>query len=204
MALNRLVPLISGRILFDGVDTSTLGLKEVRQSISNVPQDAVIYKGTLRYNLDPFDTVDDATLRDAMQRACLSEPEFSLEMELTQDNLSVGQRSLVSLARAFVNDTSIMVFDETTAAVELETDARIQAATRAECARTHKTILCSAHRLRTIIGWDRVVVMDNGVVSDFESPLELFDRKGRIFRSMCEHSGIARDEIVRAREVERA
>lgn len=120
---------------------------------------------------------------------------FSLDMTIDSggSNLSVGERSLVSLARALVRDSKILVLDEATASVDQETDAEIQRVIK----RCDKTILCIAHRLRTIIGWDRIVVMEAGEVVEFASPLELFDMGG-IFRGMCHESRITREEILRA------
>lgn len=196
VALYRLVELTSGKISIDGIDISTLGLKTLRASIGIIPQDPVLFSGTLRSNLDPFDQRADATLHDALKRACLG-GRFTLDMPIDEggSNLSIGERSLVSLARAFVEASTIMVLDEATAAVDLETDAKIQQVIRDECSRSNKTLLCIAHRLRTIIGWDKILVMDAGQVAEFASPLELWDRGG-IFQGMCERSSITREEIV--------
>lgn len=215
VALFRLAELTSGRVTLDGVDISSIGLKRLRSAIAIIPQDPVLFSGTLRSNLDPFDEHTDAQLHDAMQRACLldhdtptetvGEPErrkrFTLDMAIDDEgsNLSIGERSLVSLARALVKDAQIVVLDEATAAVDLETDAKIQLTIRREFA--HKTLLCIAHRLRTIISWDRILVMDAGEIADFDTPLALFDKGGH-FRSMCERSRITREEIVRARQEE--
>lgn len=197
VALYRLVELLSGTIKIDDVDISTLGLKTLRASIGIIPQDPVLFSGTLRSNLDPFNQRDDATLHDALRRACLG-GRFTLDTTIDDggSNLSIGERSLVNLTRAFVEDAKIMILDEATASVDLETDAKIQLVIREECDRSNKTLLCIAHRLRTIIGWDKVVVMDAGQVAEFGSPLELWDARG-IFRGMCEQSSITREEIVK-------
>lgn len=110
-------------------------------------------------------------------------------------NLSVGQRSLVSLARALVKNSKIILLDEATASVDLETDAKIQQTIREEFA--NRTILCIAHRLRTILSYDRIAVFDKGELAEYASPLELFDRPEGIFHSMCVRSNITREEIVR-------
>ncbi|BEI87985.1 uncharacterized protein CcaverHIS019_0107030 [Cutaneotrichosporon cavernicola] len=205
VALFRLAELTSGRVTVDGVDVSSIGLKRLRSAIAIIPQDPVLFSGTLRTNLDPFDEHTDAELHDAMGRACLLEEEasrrFTLDMAIDDEgsNLSIGERSLVSLARALVKDARIVVLDEATAAVDLETDAKIQQTIRREFG--HKTLLCIAHRLRTILSWDRILVMDAGQIVDFDTPLELYDRGGH-FRSMCERSSITREEIERARQEE--
>lgn len=206
VALFRLAELTSGRILIDGVDTSTLGLKTLRSHVAIIPQDPVLFSGTLRSNLDPFDEHSDAALYDAMQRASLidsaeGQGRWTLDMAIDEEgaNLSVGERSLVSLARALVKDARIVVLDEATAAVDLSTDAKIQRTIRREFG--GKTLLCIAHRLRTIISWDRILVMNAGEIEDFDTPLNLFDRGG-LFRSMCDRSNITREEIVHARQEE--
>ncbi|EIW69200.1 hypothetical protein TREMEDRAFT_44369 [Tremella mesenterica DSM 1558] len=214
VTLYRLVELTSGRIIIDGVDISKLGLNTLRSRIAIIPQDPVLFSGTLRSNLDPFDQHPDATLYDALRRACLIEDDaesmtektpgrtsqgrFTLDMPVEDEgmNLSVGERSLVSLARALVKNAQIVVLDEATAAVDLETDYKIQQTIHREF--KGKTLLCIAHRLRTIISWDRILVMNAGQVEDFDTPLTLFDAGG-MFRSMCERSGITREEIEKAR-----
>jgi ABC-type multidrug transport system fused ATPase/permease subunit len=208
VALYRLTELLSGSITIDGIDISTLGLKKLRSNIAIIPQQPVLFSGTLRSNLDPFDNSPDATLYEALERARLikSAPldgtpsaRFTLDMAIDSEgaNLSVGERSLVSLARAIVRDSKIMVLDEATASVDLETDSQIQLAIRDECRRSRKTLLCIAHRLRTTIGWDRILVMEAGEVVAFAPPLELFDAGG-VFRGMCEQSRITRGEIDKA------
>jgi len=229
VALFRLVELVSGSISIDGVDISKIGLNDVRNAISIIPQDATLYSGTLRSNLDPFGLHDDARLWDALRRSYLVEdskrmssrakdeeggidgdedqrgtgsttpnaPRFTLDssIEAEGSNLSIGQRSLVSLARALVKDSKILILDEATASVDYETDRKIQDTITTEF--QDRTILCIAHRLRTIISYDRVCVMDNGSIAEFDAPDVLHGQNG-IFRTMCEHSSITLEDIHRA------
>ncbi|KAG1827732.1 ABC transporter [Suillus variegatus] len=215
-AIYRMVELASGSISIDGVDISTVGLAQLRRKLSIIPQDAVSVSGTLRTNLDPFGLHDDAKLYDAMKRAYLVEsdsdlpsktsplaegqsaPRFSLDSPIDDEgsNLSIGQRSLVSLARALVNDTKILILDEATASVDYETDSKIQYTIANEF--KERTILCIAHRLRTIIGYDRICVMDAGTISEFDTPVNLFAMPDGIFRGMCERSSITLDDILSA------
>lgn len=224
VALYRLTELTSGSISIDGIDISTIGLKTLRSSLAAIPQEPVLFSGTLRSNLDPFDACDDEQLYDALRRACLlnstpgspsmaengdeeknTQRRFTLDMTIDEggSNLSIGERSLVSLARALVRNARIMVLDEATASVDLETDAKIQKAIRADCNKNNKTLLCIAHRLRTVIGWDKIIVMDKGEIIDFASPLELFDNTDGTFRAMCNQSNITREEIAIASAEER-
>ncbi|KAL7411550.1 ABC protein [Mrakia frigida] len=210
-ALFRLVELSSGSISVDGVDISTIGLRNLRESIVIIPQDPLLFSGTIRSNLDPFSVYDDIRLWDAMKRAHLvgsesestddasPEERFSLDTVIEEEgnNLSVGQRSLVSLARALVREEArIVILDECTAAVDLETDSKIQQTIRTEL--KEKTLLCIAHRLRTIIFYDRILVLDGGRVAEFDTPLALFSDENSIFHSMCVKSSISADEIARA------
>ncbi|KAG2035930.1 ABC transporter [Suillus americanus] len=216
-AIYRMVELASGSISIDGVDISTVGLAQLRKGLSIIPQDAFLFSGTLRTNLDPFELHDDAKLYDAMKRAYLvdsnsdlpstsasppaegqSAPRFSLDSPIDDEgsNLSIGQRSLVSLARALVNDTKILILDEATASVDYETDSKIQHTIANEF--KERTILCIAHRLRTIIGYDRICVMDAGMIAEFDTPVNLFAMPDSIFHGMCERSSITLDDILSA------
>ncbi|KAF7375201.1 Oligomycin resistance ATP-dependent permease YOR1 [Mycena sanguinolenta] len=212
-ALFRLVELTSGSIIIDGVDISKVGLGDLRNGLAIIPQDPLLFSGTLRSNLDPFNLADDATLWDALRRSYLVDPvkregsidegpsgastpmnKFTLDSVIEDEgqNLSVGQRSLVSLARALVKDAKILVLDEATASVDYETDRNIQDTIAHEFA--DRTILCIAHRLATIIGYDRICVMDAGQIAEFDTPARLFELGG-IFRGMCDHSSISLEDI---------
>ncbi|KAK0469912.1 ABC transporter, partial [Desarmillaria tabescens] len=211
-ALYRLVELSSGSIHIDGVDISTVGLTELRKSLSIIPQDALLFSGTLRSNLDPFNSHDDARLWDALKRSYLVESpakavadengdvstpinRFSLDTVIEDEgaNLSIGQRSLVSLARALVKDSRILILDEATASVDYETDRNIQDTITHEF--QDRTILCIAHRLRTIISYDRICVLDAGEIAEFDTPSQLYQKTDGIFRGMCDRSSITLDDI---------
>ncbi|BGP49528.1 hypothetical protein JCM10450v2_005420 [Rhodotorula kratochvilovae] len=207
-ALFRILELAKGTIEIDGRDIAKLGLTQLREHLSIIPQEPLLFAGTLRSNLDPFSLYEDARLYDALRRAWLVErvavadgsgqtSRFTLDSKVEEDggNMSVGERSLVSLARALVKDAKIVCLDEATASVDLETDARIQATIRSEF--KDKTLLTIAHRIQTIIGSDRILVLDKGEIDAFATPLALFDQAG-IFHSLCEQSNITREDIARA------
>lgn len=188
-ALFRIIELSHGEIEIDGVDIRTLGLTQLRERLSIIPQEPLLFNGTIRCvpvhaamvsdpmfvkettecrlnrrsNLDPFGVYDDARLYDALRRSWLVDRKseagdavatsrFTLDTLIEDEgaNLSVGERSLVSLARALVRDSKIVCLDEATASVDLETDARIQSTIRAEF--QDKTLITIAHRLQTILG----------------------------------------------------
>ncbi|KAI0714464.1 P-loop containing nucleoside triphosphate hydrolase protein [Cerioporus squamosus] len=225
--LFRLVELTSGSIVIDGVDISSIGLNDLRNGLAIIPQDPLLFSGTLRSNLDPFGAHDDAKLWDALKRAYLVEDRknYSLEGSIDEEvkegarspvnrftldspiddeggNLSIGQRSLVSLARALVKDSKILILDEATASVDYETDRKIQDTIANEFA--DRTILCIAHRLRTIIGYDRICVLDAGQIAEFDMPANLYNMPEGIFRSMCERSSITLSDIKLAEKKQEA
>ncbi|KAG2142222.1 ABC protein [Suillus bovinus] len=209
LALFRIVELSGGSITIDGVDISTIGLKDLRSKISIIPQDPLLFSGTMRSNLDPFSQHSDAELWGALQRSCLFDPSitseqssfidganrYSLDSTIDSEgaNLSVGERSLLSLARALVKDSKVVVLDEATASVDLDTDNKIQHTIQTEF--RDRTLLCIAHRLRTIISYDRILVLDAGLVVEFDTPSNLFKVEGGLFRRMCERSNILLKDI---------
>ncbi|KAJ0114910.1 hypothetical protein J7T55_004652 [Diaporthe amygdali] len=225
--LFRLVEISAGRITIDGVDISTIGLNDLRKRLAIIPQDPTLFRGTVRSNLDPFNEHDDLELWSALRQADLvsdatpgsdsSSPttaaaagaakdpsRIHLDSVVEEDglNFSLGQRQLMALARALVRGSQIIVCDEATSSVDMETDDKIQA-TIASGFRG-KTLLCIAHRLRTIVGYDRICVMDQGRIAELGPPLELWADEGGIFRGMCERSGIRLEDIRGAKEGLRA
>ena len=178
----------------DGIDISTLGLQTLRSRITIIPQDPVLFCGTIRANLDPFQKYSDQQLWQVLELAHLKSFVASLELGLQYpvaeggENLSVGQRQLICLARALLRRTNVLVLDEATAAVDLETDSLIQSTIRAQF--THCTVLTIAHRLNTILDSDRVMVLDAGNVAEFDSPKNLLANDRTIFYSLAKDAGI--------------
>ncbi|PFH59064.1 hypothetical protein XA68_12829 [Ophiocordyceps unilateralis] len=201
-ALFRLVEVSGGSIAIDGLDISTLGLHDLRSRLAIIPQDPTLFRGTVRSNLDPFDEHSDLELWSALRQADLvpddaaaadSSPSSASRVQLDSVveeeglNFSLGQRQLMALARALVRGSRIIVCDEATSSVDMETDDKIQR-TMATAFRG-RTVLCIAHRLKTIVGYDRVCVMDAGRIAELDEPRSLWLRGG-IFRAMCDQSGI--------------
>ncbi|XP_026315306.1 multidrug resistance-associated protein 1 isoform X2 [Hyposmocoma kahamanoa] len=195
LGLFRIVEAMGGKILIDGIDISTLGLHQLRSRITIIPQDPVLFSGTLRTNLDPFGTYTDEEIWRSLEHAHLKtfvqglQAGVNHEISEGGENLSVGQRQLVCLARALLRKTPLLVLDEATAAVDLETDELIQKTIRSEFASC--TVLTIAHRLNTIMDSTRVMVLDKGQLVEFAPPEQLLQDKNSIFYGMARDAGLA-------------
>lgn len=211
LALFRFLEARSGSVHIDGLDISRIQLHDLRSRLAIIPQDPVLFSGTIRSNLDPFDNHTDSELRDCLERVHLvsstaatsgtatpveGAPSKNANVfhDLTSPvsegglNLSQGQRQLLCLARAIVARPKIMVLDEATSAVDMTTDALIQRSIREEF--TDATLLVIAHRLSTIADFDKILVLSDGRAAEFGSPRELWEKgEAGLFRSMCEESG---------------
>uniref|UniRef100_A0A671WV92 ABC-type glutathione-S-conjugate transporter n=1 Tax=Sparus aurata TaxID=8175 RepID=A0A671WV92_SPAAU len=194
LGIFRILEAAKGRIIIDGINIADIGLHDLRSRITIIPQDPVLFSGSLRMNLDPFDTSSDEDLWKALELAHLSSFVSALPQKLNHhcceggENLSLGQRQLLCLARALLRKTRILLLDEATAAVDLKTDQLIQSTIRAQfdgC-----TILTIAHRLNTIMDYTRVVVMDRGSIAETDSPPQLLHLQGHFYQ-MCVEAGLA-------------
>uniref|UniRef100_A0A8C9FWW6 ABC-type glutathione-S-conjugate transporter n=1 Tax=Pavo cristatus TaxID=9049 RepID=A0A8C9FWW6_PAVCR len=194
LCLFRILEAVKGEIRIDGVRISEIGLHDLRSRLTIIPQDPVLFSGTLRMNLDPFNKYSDEEVWKALELSHLkrfvsSQPSM-LEFECSEggENLSVGQRQLVCLARALLRKTRILILDEATAAIDLETDDLIQMTIRTQF--EDCTVLTIAHRLNTIMDYTRILVLDNGTIAEFDTPTNLIASKG-IFYSMAKDAGLA-------------
>ncbi|KAH7072955.1 P-loop containing nucleoside triphosphate hydrolase protein [Paraphoma chrysanthemicola] len=202
-ALFRLQELSGGSIVIDGVDIGKIGLHDLRSKLAIIPQDPTLFKGTIRSNLDPFHEHSDLELWASLRQANLVSNDSTMEdaggrihldSQVDEEglNFSLGQRQLLALSRALVRGSQIIVCDEATSSVDFETDALVQ--TSMKNGFKGKTLLCIAHRLKTIIDYDRICVMDAGQIAELDTPANLYEQGG-IFRSMCERSGIRREDF---------
>ncbi|KAG1703501.1 hypothetical protein DVH05_007448 [Phytophthora capsici] len=191
MALFRINELASGRVLIDGVDVSTIGLKSLREKLSIIPQTPVLFKGPLRDYLDPFDEFTDDQLWGSIREVGLIEriaedkEKLLMTVEENGENFSVGERQMLCMARALLRHSRVVVFDEATAAIDRETDQKLQRVIRTAFAKS--TVLTIAHRLDTILDSDRILVLDGGRAVEFESPAKLVGKgQGHFFELMRE------------------
>ncbi|KAJ2381582.1 hypothetical protein GGI23_007551, partial [Coemansia sp. RSA 2559] len=236
LAMFRFMEASAGRIVVDGVDISQIGVGDLRSRLTIIPQDPVLFTGTIRSNLDPFNEHQDEELWLALRRAHLlgddeADPHATsgsissskgqphvglggssrisivsddgtaesaggrnsradsrvvvlgrtitgLDMAVMENgsNFSQGQRQLIALARALVKRTRVIILDEATASVDFDTDAKIQTTIRTEF--TESTLLCIAHRLRTVVDYDKVLVLDHGEVVEYDTPFNLLSKDG--------------------------
>ncbi|KAI9074946.1 hypothetical protein K1719_043109 [Acacia pycnantha] len=201
-ALFRLVELERGKILIDDCEIAKFGLTDLRKVLGIIPQSPVLFSGTVRFNLDPFNEHNDADLWEALERAHLKDvirrSSLGLEAEVSEggENFSVGQRQLLSLARALLRRSKILVLDEATAAVDVRTDALIQKTIREEFKSC--TMLIIAHRLNTIIDCDRILLLDGGRIREYGTPEELLSNDGSAFSKMVQSTGAANAQYLRS------
>ncbi|KAG0371433.1 hypothetical protein BGX24_001677 [Mortierella sp. AD032] len=183
----------SGSIWIDGVDISTVGLSRLRKNLAIIPQDPTLFAGTVRENLDPFEELEDADLWEALERAHLKEHisalagGLSFKVSQNGDNFSFGQRSLICLARALLRKTKVLILDEATAAVDVETDELIQKTIRKEF--KDRTILTIAHRIKTVMDSDKILVLEKGQVEEFEAPCKLVLNRESLFFKLALQAG---------------
>ncbi|OQR98564.1 ATP-binding Cassette (ABC) Superfamily [Achlya hypogyna] len=182
----------SGRIEIDGVDVARVGVKTLRSRIAIIPQNPVLFKGSLRSYLDLFDEFTDDTLWTALRKVHLRDRiarAGGLEALVDEngENFSVGERQMLCMARALLRQAKIVVMDEATAAIDHATDLTLQRVIRTEFAAS--TVLTIAHRLDTVLDCDRIVVFDAGRVAQCDSPQALIDAGAGIFYELCQEGG---------------
>ncbi|KAK3238352.1 hypothetical protein CYMTET_51627, partial [Cymbomonas tetramitiformis] len=175
-ALLRLLEPSAGQIIIDGVDILRIGLKDLRMRIAVIPQEPVLFSGTVRSNLDYLSEHTSDDMRQALRQVRMDaalEPQGGLAAEVKEGgaNLSVGQRQLLCMARALLRKSTVLVMDEATASVDPETDSSIQEVIQTQLHQC--TILCIAHRLHSIIYYDRVLVLQQGHVHEYGAPSKL-------------------------------
>ena len=187
-----------GKIVIDGVNTSEIGTASLRKNLSIIPQDPVMFSNTIRYNLDPFASASEEELWTVLRKVQMVEVIASLPDGVDHhvaeggQNFSLGQRQLICIARSLLRKPKILVMDEATASIDNTTDAQIQSMIRDNF--SGATVLTIAHRLNTIMDSDRVLVLADGEIAEFDEPGKLLQKEGGHFRSMVEKSQRAHGE----------
>jgi len=182
--------LDGGKIEIDNVNTSEIGTDALRLNLSIIPQDPIMFSNTVRYNIDPFNICSDEEILLTLEKVQLSEFIESLPMGLDYmvseggDNFSQGQRQLLCIGRALLRKPKVLVMDEATSSIDNETDAKIQTMIRDNF--SDATVLTIAHRLNTIMDSDRVLVLDNGHIIEFDSPDMLLSKEDGMFKAMVD------------------
>ena len=189
-----------GKILIDGVDISKIGLHHLRKNITIIPQDPVLFSGSLKSNIDPFNEYSEKQIENALEKTHILEAlksrvaiNASLNDVLNQDidenggNLSLGQKQLLAMSRALLRNSKILLMDEATASIDEKTDNLIQKMIKEDFKNT--TIITIAHRLNTIIHYDRLLVIDMGKIIEFDSPINLMQNENGLFYKMVNVQG---------------
>ena len=192
LCLMRIIELETGRIVIDGVDISKIGLEDLRSKMAIIPQEPLLFSGTVRDNLDPFKQYTDEEIWSSLERARMKETvaENAAGLEAVVEehgsNFSVGQRQLLCVARALLRKSKVILMDEATASIDVETDLTIQKTIRSEF--KDSTVITIAHRIHTISDSDKVLVLDLGEVKEFDAPGVLLSDKNSLFSQLVEKS----------------
>ncbi len=210
LGLLRILELIDdddgkkGYIQLDNVDIEQLGLHIVRTKVTIIPQDPTLFTGSIRYNIDPFNEFKDDNIIDALKKVHIwealepnqeylkssgDEEMARIHMQVTDggNNFSLGQRQLLCMARALIRRPKVLLMDEATASIDEMTDHLIQKMIRTEFLNT--TVITIAHRLNTIIQYDKIMVLDHGKIVEFDSPIKLFDNSESYFGNLIKEQG---------------
>lgn len=204
VSLFRIVEILEGSILIDGIDIRSVPLTRLRSSIAIIPQDPTLLTGTIRFQLDPMQKFSDVELYNVLAAAAMDDHVRSLPDGLDEkvseggENLSHGQRQLLCIARALLRSNRILVIDEGTSSVDPGTDELIQRTFRLIAKRTGCTIICVAHRISTILDFDRILCISGGHVQEFGTPAKLLSNKDSMFAALVDSFGVEHIDAVSA------
>ena len=188
ICLFRILEALNGKILIDGIDISTLGLKKIRNNLTILPQDSTIVEGTLRYNIDPVGNYDEKTIEDVMKKIgfyyIIENNSNGLEQRVSENgnNLSIGEKQMICITRAILRKSKIIVMDEATSSIDYQTEETILKAI--DNYLKGSTIITIAHRIKTIINYDKILVLDNGTIIEYDTPQNLLNNKNSEFYSL--------------------
>ena len=185
LCLFRILEAFSGHIYIDGIDISKVGLNKLRESITIIPQDSTLMNGTLRYNIDPIKSFSDKEIIQVMKKIgfdyIINQHKSGLDQDISENgsNLSIGEKQLICITRAILRKTKIIVLDEATASIDYKTEEIIQKALNELLA--NSTMICIAHRIKTVINANKILVLENGEIAEFDTPKNLLENKNSLF-----------------------
>ncbi|KGO71820.1 ABC transporter, integral membrane type 1 [Penicillium italicum] len=188
-AILRILELKSGTILIDSTDISKVSRAHVRSRINTIPQQPFFLHGTVRLNVNPEENATDETIVASLQAVNLwsyIQLKGGLDVDMSDDLLSHGQQQLFCLARALCKSSNIIIMDEATSSVDSETDTLMQTVIRSYF--KNQTVIAIAHKLHTVLDFDKVAVMENGKIVEFDTPKALLSKEGSAFRTLLNSS----------------
>jgi ABC-type multidrug transport system fused ATPase/permease subunit len=184
LCLFRLLEAESGKIYIDDIDISKIGLEILRQNLTIIPQEPTLIEGTLRENVDPSNNFSDEEIRNVLYDVGLDDfmedKDLDYQIENNGNNISIGEKQLICIARALIKKTKIILMDEATANIDYKTETFLQNSINQglkDC-----TVLTIAHRIKTIINYDKILVLNNGEIVEYDSPQKLLDKKGLFYQ----------------------
>ena len=184
LCLFRILEPLEGTIYIDNEDITKIGLDILRKNLTIIPQDPCLMEGSLRYNIDPFDSKEDEEIVNILKKIGFEYTESDeqiLNRKIDQggSNLSVGEKQLICIARAIIRKTKIVVMDEATANIDMKTEEKIQKAL--QYVLNNSTVITVAHRIKTIIDYDKILVLDNGKIIEYDTPQNLLKQEKSLF-----------------------
>ena len=194
LCLFRILEATEGKILIDDIDISTIGLDMLRNNLTIIPQDPALMEGSLRYNIDPLEKSDDNEILRVMQKIgfdyIVKRNKDGLNQEIAEggSNLSVGEKQLICITRAILRKSKIIIMDEATASIDYKTEEIIQKAISELL--NDSTFITIAHRIKTILGYDRILTLDNGQIVDYDTPKNLLNDKMSLFYELYSKSNL--------------
>ena len=193
LCLFRILEPYKGTIYIDEQDITKIGLDILRKNLTIIPQDPCLMEGTLKYNIDPFSTIDNEEILTVLKKIGFEYTESDdiiLDRKIEQNgtNLSVGEKQLICICRAILRKTKIIVMDEATANIDMTTEEKIQKAL--EYALENSTVITVAHRIKTIINYDKILVLNNGEIAEYDSPTNLIKNEKSLFYQLYSKSTV--------------
>ena len=192
LCLFRIIEPLSGKILIDDVDITKIGLDKLRKNLTIIPQDPALMEGTLRYNIDPLNLNKDIDIINIMEKIGFNYIIENNPLGINQiiqeggSNLSVGDKQLICITRAILRKSKIIIMDEATANIDYQTEEIIQKAINEIL--NNSSVITIAHRIKTIINSDKIIVLENGEIVDFDTPKKLLENKNGLFYNLYSKS----------------